>query len=134
MPVVRSIYKSIKQIFETILSQSGTTFRKVGLVEFPGKGMWTLVLIAAPPAEAVADHLPEGVEHVSVFLPCTPKPTTGFYIFLPATDVIEVPLSPDTAAKVIMSCGVIRPDHKATPAVTPTNHEPPVGGAGQGRT
>jgi uncharacterized membrane protein len=112
MPIVRSIYKAIKQIFETILSQSGTTFRRVGLIEFPGKGMWTLVFIAAPPAEAVGDHLPEGEEHVSVFLPCTPNPTTGFYIFLPARAVIEVALSPDTAAKVIMSCGVIRPEQR----------------------
>jgi uncharacterized membrane protein len=110
MPIVRSLYKSIKQIFETILSQSGTTFRKVGLIEFPGKGMWTLVFIAAPPADAIGARLPEGEEHVSVFLPCTPNPTTGFYIFLPAREVVEVALSPDTAAKVIMSCGVIRPE------------------------
>jgi uncharacterized membrane protein len=116
MPIVRSIYTSVKQIFETVLSQSGTTFRRVGLIEFPGKGMWTLVFIAAPPAEVVDAHLPEGEEHVAVFLPCTPNPTTGFYIFLPARDVIEVPLSPDTAAKVIMSCGVIRPEPKAPQA------------------
>jgi len=116
MPIVRSIYTSVKQIFETVLSQSGTTFRKVGLIEFPGKGMWTLVFIAAPPAEAIGEHLPEGDEHVSVFLPCTPNPTTGFYIFLPARAVIEVSLSPDTAAKVIMSCGVIRPEPKAAQA------------------
>lgn len=123
MPIVRSIYKSVKQIFETVLSQSGTTFRRVGLIEFPAKGMWTLVFIAAPPAEAIGEHLPEGEEHISVFLPCTPNPTTGFYIFLPARDVVEVPLSPDTAAKVIMSCGVIRPEHKAS-AVAVGSREP----------
>jgi uncharacterized membrane protein len=131
MPIVRSIYKSIKQIFETILSQSGTTFRRVGLIEFPGKGMWTLVFIAAPPAEAIGDHLPEGVDHISVFLPCTPNPTTGFYIFLPASDVIEVSLSPDTAAKVIMSCGVIRPEHKPMPAGAPASREPAPRGTGR---
>jgi uncharacterized membrane protein len=120
MPIVRSIYTSVKQIFETVLSQSGTTFRRVGLIEFPGKGMWTLVFIAAPPAETIGEHLPDGEEHVSVFLPCTPNPTTGFYIFIPASAVIEVPLSPDTAAKVIMSCGVIRPEPKPAQA----NHEP----------
>jgi len=124
MPIVRSIYKSIKQIFEAVLSQSGTTFRRVGLIEFPGKGMWTLVFIAAPPAEAVGAHLPAGEEHVSVFLPCTPNPTTGFYIFLPARDVVEVPLSPDAAAKVIMSCGVIRPEHKPAPADIGSRREP----------
>lgn len=131
MPIVRSIYTSVKQIFETVLSQSGTTFRKVGLIEFPGKGMWTLVFIAAPPAEAIGAHLPEGEEHVSVFLPCTPNPTTGFYIFLPARAVIEVPLSPDTAAKVIMSCGVIRPEHKTTPANAAASRDPAPDRAGR---
>jgi len=125
MPIVRSIYTSVKQIFETILSQSGTTFRRVGLIEFPGPGMWTLVFIAAPPAEAVGAQLPQGEEHVSVFLPCTPNPTTGFYIFLPARAVIEVPLSPDTAAKVIMSCGVIRPEHKTPPAAAGSREPAP---------
>jgi uncharacterized membrane protein len=113
MPIVRSIYKSVKQIFETAFSQSGTTFRKVGLIEFPNKGMWSLVFIAAPPGEKIRQHLPKGEDHVSVFLPCTPNPTTGFYFFLPARDVIEVHMSPDTAAKLIMSCGVIQPDETA---------------------
>lgn len=112
MPVVRSIYKSVKQIFETVFSQSETSFRRVGMIQFPAKGNWTLVFITAPPGPAIGDHLPQGEDHISVFLPCTPNPTTGFYFFLPARDVIEVPLSPDTAAKLIMSCGVIQPDVK----------------------
>jgi uncharacterized membrane protein len=109
MPIVRSIYKNVKQIFETVFSQSGTTFRKVGLIEFPGKGAWSLVFVCAPPAASIAKNLP-GEEHVSVFLPCTPNPTTGFYFFLPARDVIELHISPDDAAKLIISCGVIQPD------------------------
>jgi uncharacterized membrane protein len=112
MPVIRSIYKSVKQIFETVFSQSGTSFRKVGLVEFPVKGTWSLVFISSPPGEGVAAHLPAG-DYVSVFLPCTPNPTTGFYFYLPAHEVIEVPLSPDDAAKLIMSCGVIQPEGQA---------------------
>ena len=110
MPVVRGLYKSTKQIFETIFSQSGTSFRRVGLVEFPGKGMWTIVFISAPPQGSVAAALPSAHEHISVFLPCTPNPTTGFYFFLPATDVIEIPMSPDDAAKLIMSAGLIQPE------------------------
>lgn len=110
MPVVRGLYKSTKQIFETIFSQSGTSFRRVGLVEFPGKGMWTIVFISAPPSGSVATALPSPVEHISVFLPCTPNPTTGFYFFLPASDVIEIPMSPDDAAKLIMSAGLIQPE------------------------
>jgi uncharacterized membrane protein len=110
MPVIRSIYKSIKQIFETLFSQSGTSFRKVGLIEYPSKGVWTLVFISTPPTERIAALLPSGEPHISVFLPCTPNPTTGFYLFLPASQVTEINLTPEEAAKLIMSCGVIQPD------------------------
>lgn len=112
MPIVRGLYKSVKQIFETIFSQSGTSFRRVGLVEFPAKGMWTLVFISAPPAGTLVSALPAG-DHISVFLPCTPNPTTGFYFFLPVTDVIEIPMTPDDAAKLIMSAGLIQPEMQA---------------------
>jgi uncharacterized membrane protein len=110
MPIIRSIYKSVKQIFETLFSQSGTSFRKVGLIEYPSKGVWTLVFISTPPTERVAALLPFGEPHISVFLPCTPNPTTGFYLFLPASQVTEVDLTPEEAAKLIMSCGVIQPE------------------------
>jgi len=109
MPVVRGLYKSVKQIFETIFSQSGTSFRRVGLVEFPAKGMWTIVFISAPPSATLSKALPMG-DHISVFLPCTPNPTTGFYFFLPVADVVEIPMSPDDAAKLIMSAGLIQPE------------------------
>lgn len=122
MPIVRSIYKSVKQIFETVFSQSGTTFRKVGMIEFPNKGSWSLVFIAAPPGPAVGEHLPRGEAHISVFLPCTPNPTTGFYFFLPAREVIELPLSPDAAAKLIMSCGVIQPEPPTLIAAMAAKH------------
>lgn len=109
MPVVRGLYKSLKQVFETVFSQEGTSFRRVGLVEFPAKGMWSLVFISTPPGEAVSPLIP-GEPHISVFLPCTPNPTTGFYFYLPARQVIEVPMSPDDAAKLIMSAGLIQPE------------------------
>jgi uncharacterized membrane protein len=108
MPVVRGIYKAVKQVFETVFSQQSTSFRKVGLVQFPRKGMWSIVFISAPPNETLREKLPEG-EHLSVFLPCTPNPTTGFWFYLPARDVIEVPISADEAFKLIMSAGVIQP-------------------------
>jgi uncharacterized membrane protein len=111
MPIIRSIYKSVKQVFETLFSQSATSFRKVGLIEFPVKGTWALVFISVPPADLVAAKLPPVDEpYVSVFLPCTPNPTTGFYFFMPASAVIEVALSPDDAVKLIVSCGVIHPE------------------------
>ena len=111
-PVVRGIYKSAKQIFETIFSQSGTQFRRVGLVEFPFKGSWSIVFIASEPGHSVASVLP-GANMTSVFLPCTPNPTTGFYFYLPAAEVIELPMSPDDAVKLVMSAGLIQPEGQA---------------------
>lgn len=111
MPVIRSIYRGAKQIFETLFSTSGTSLRRVGLVEFPAKGQWSLVFISAPPSSMIETRLPPaGEERISVFLPCTPNPTTGFYFYLPARDVIEIPMTPEDAAKLIMSCGVIQPE------------------------
>ena len=74
--------------------------------------MWTIVFISAPPSGTLVKALPQG-EHVSVFLPCTPNPTTGFYFFLPVNDVIEIPMTPDDAAKLIMSAGLIQPETQA---------------------
>jgi uncharacterized membrane protein len=99
----------LKQVFETIFSQSGSQFRKVGLVEFPVKGSWSIVFMSSAPAEVVAGVLPGEKPMISVFLPCTPNPTTGFYFYIPADDVIELPISADDAAKLIMSAGLIQP-------------------------
>lgn len=123
MPVIRSIYKSVKQIFETVFSQTGTTFRKVGLIEFP-KGAWSIVFISTPPTESVAEHLARDETYVSVFLPCTPNPTTGFYFYLPAREVMEVAMTPDEALKLIMSCGVIQPDAPTVLAAQAESSEP----------
>lgn len=112
MPIVRGIYKSVKQIFEMVFSQSGTSFRKVGLVEFPAKGMWSLVFISAPPSDVLTGVLPEGA-HLSVFLPCTPNPTSGFFFYVPVRDVVEVPLTTEQAAKIIMSAGLLQPETQA---------------------
>lgn len=113
-PVIRSIYKGLKQIFETLFSQSGTSFRTVGLVEFPRQGSWSIVFISAPPSSVIESHIPDdGEARISVFLPCVPNPTTGFYFYVPAREVIELPITPEEAAKLIMSCGVIQPDGQA---------------------
>ncbi len=110
MPVVRGLYKSVKQIFETVFSQSGTSFRTVGLVQFPAKGMWSIVFMSTPPQGEMADRLPGPDEHVAVFLPCTPNPTTGFFFYLPRREVIELSISVDEGAKLIMSAGLIQPE------------------------
>lgn len=111
-PVVRGLYKGMKQIFETIFSQSGTSFRTVGLVEFPAKGMWSIVFISTPPSERFAGELPERTDYLGVFMPCTPNPTTGFFFYVPRRDVIELSISVDEGAKLVMSAGLIQPQEQ----------------------
>lgn len=109
-PVISGLYKGLRQIFETLFSANGTSFRTVGLVEFPVKGTWSVVFVSAPAGPDVQTALGEENDHVGVFLPCAPNPTTGFFFYLPRADIIEVPMSIDDAAKLVMSAGVIQPE------------------------
>jgi uncharacterized membrane protein len=109
MPVVRAVYRGLKQVFETLFSGTGSSFRKVGLVEFPSPGMWSIVLISQPPSTEVANSLPGQEEHISVFLPCAPNPTTGFFFYVPKSKIIEIDMSAEDAATLIMSAGVVQP-------------------------
>jgi len=109
MPVVRAIYRGLKQVFETLFSGNGSSFRKVGLVEFPSPGMWSIVLISQMPSVEVAAKLPGVEEHISVFLPCAPNPTTGFFFYVPKSKIIEIDMSAEDAATLIMSAGVVQP-------------------------
>jgi uncharacterized membrane protein len=109
MPLVRSIYKGLKQVFETLFSQSGSSFRTVGLVEFPAPGMWSLVFLSQRPSDDITARLPNREEYVSVFLPCTPNPTTGFFFYVVRSAVIELDIPVEAAAKLIMSAGLIQP-------------------------
>jgi len=110
MPIVRPIYKTMKQIFETLFSKSGSSFRKVALVEFPAPGMWSLVFISLPPGGDVAAKLPaKGGDYVSVFLACTPNPTTGFFFFVQRKDLIELDISVENAMTLLISAGMVQP-------------------------
>src|SRR5215218_947352 len=109
MPVVRAIYRGLKQVFETLFSGKGSSFRKVGLVEFPSPGMWSIVLISQSPSVNIAAVLPGQEEHISVFLPCSPNPTTGFFFYVPKSKIVEVDMSTEDAATLIMSAGVVQP-------------------------
>ena len=109
IPAVRAIYRGLKQVFETLFSGNGSSFRRVGLVEFPSPGMWSIVLISQSPSEDVAASLPGDEEHISVFLPCSPNPTTGFFFYVPKSKIIEVEMSAEDAATLIMSAGVVQP-------------------------
>jgi uncharacterized membrane protein len=109
MPIVRAIYRSLKQVFETLFADSGSSFRKVGLVEFPAPGMWSIVLYSQPPGPDIADKLPAGDEFVSVFLPCAPNPTTGFFFYVARKAIIELDINAEAAATLVMSAGMIQP-------------------------
>jgi uncharacterized membrane protein len=115
IPAVRAIYRGLKQVFETLFSGKGSSFRRVGLVEFPSPGMWSIVLISQSPNEEVARSLPGQEEHISVFLPCSPNPTTGFFFYVPKSKIIEVDLTAEDAATLIMSAGVVQPGSAPDP-------------------
>ena len=109
MPIVRPIYKTMKQIFETLFSKSGSSFRKVALVEFPAPGMWSLVFVSQAPGRDVASRLPQ-TEHVSVFMPCTPNPTTGFFFYVPRKELIELDITVEAAMALLISAGMVQPN------------------------
>jgi uncharacterized membrane protein len=108
MPIVRPIYRTMKQIFQTLFSKSGSSFRVVALVEFPAPRMWSLVFLSQPPSADVSARLPQS-EHVSAFLPCTPNPTTGFFFYVPRKDVIELDITVESAMSLLMSAGMVQP-------------------------
>lgn len=112
MPIVRPVYKTMKQIFETLFSKTGSSFRQVGLVEFPAPGMWSLVFVSLPPSADLAARLPAG-EHVSAFMPCTPNPTTGFFFFVPRKDIVVLDISVESAMTLLISAGMVQPDNDA---------------------
>lgn len=124
MPVVRGLYKSVKQIFETLFSQSGTSFRTVGLVEYPTPGTWSIVFLSSTPTGPVGERLPDASEYVSVFLPCAPNPTTGFFFYVRRSEVIELAMSVDDAAKIVMSLGLIQPDKPGQGALPASGVKP----------
>ncbi len=108
MPIVRPIYRTAKQIFQTLFSKSESSFRRVGLVEFPSPGMWSLVFLTQPPNEEISSRLP-ATEHVSAFMPCTPNPTTGFFFYVPKRDVIDLDITVEAAMTLLMSAGIVQP-------------------------
>src|SRR6266568_838845 len=108
MPVVRPIYNSLKQIFATLFAKTGSSFRRVGLVEFPSPGMWSLVFLSNPASADIAARLPD-TEHVAAFMPCTPNPTTGFFFYVPRRDIIDLDITVESAMTLLMSAGMAQP-------------------------
>lgn len=112
MPVVRSIYSGVKQIAETVFSQRDTSFDKACLVEYPRRGIWAIAFISTSAKGEIADGIPVEEQKVSVFLPTTPNPTSGFLLFVPKSDVIELDMSVEDAAKLVISAGLVYPNEK----------------------
>ena len=108
IPVVKSIYWGIKQVSDTIFSSQGEAFRKALLVQYPREGAWTIAFMTGQPGGDVVNHL-KG-EYISVYVPTTPNPTSGFFLMMPKSDVIELDMSVDEALKYIISMGVVPPN------------------------
>jgi uncharacterized membrane protein len=114
IPVVKSIYSSVKQVSDTLLSDSGNAFRKALLVQFPHQDSWTIAFLTGTPAPAVSQFLDE--EHVSVYVPTTPNPTSGYFVIVPKSKVRELDMTVDEALKYVISMGVVAPRGKTLPA------------------
>ncbi|MEP3246011.1 MAG: DUF502 domain-containing protein [Sneathiella sp.] len=117
MPVVRSVYNALKQIMETVLAQSGTSFREVVLVEYPRKGLWAVAFVTSEAQGEVADM--EDDTMISLFLPTTPNPTSGFLLFSPKKDLKFLDMSVEEGVKLVISAGMIWPEGTLRQNVTP---------------
>ncbi|MGI9401381.1 MAG: DUF502 domain-containing protein [Rhizobiaceae bacterium] len=112
MPLVRNIYSGLKQIFQTVLSGQTGSFTRVGILEYPRKGLFAIVFIATDTRGEVDRRLKDkGNDTVSVFLPTTPNPTSGFLLFVPRQDIIILDMSVEEAAKLVISAGLVAPEY-----------------------
>jgi len=109
IPLVRSIYQSVKQVSDTLLAPNGQAFRQAVMVRYPHQGSWSIAFLTGAPTGEVAANL-QG-DYVSVYIPTTPNPTSGFFLLMPRSEVIPLNMSVDTALKYIVSMGVVAPSH-----------------------
>ena len=114
IPIVKSIYSSVKQVSDTLFSSNGNAFREAVLVQYPREGAWTIAFVTGKPGGEAALHLPG--DYLSVYVPTTPNPTSGFFLMVPVADVVALRMSVDEALKYVISMGVVAPP---VPAVAP---------------
>ncbi|MEM1346520.1 MAG: DUF502 domain-containing protein [Pseudomonadota bacterium] len=112
LPLVRSVYNAMKQIVETVLSQSGTSFSRACLIEYPRRDLWAVAFVSTETRGEILEHTGHG-EMISVFLPTTPNPTSGFLLFVPRKDVVFLDMTVEEAAKLIISAGLVTPPTRA---------------------
>jgi uncharacterized membrane protein len=119
IPIVKSIYSSVKQVSDTLFSSSGNAFREAVLVQYPRTGSWTIAFVTGKPGGEAAEHL--HADYLSLYVPTTPNPTSGFFLMVPRADVVELRMSVDEALKYIISMGVVAPPAMAVPALAARN-------------
>ncbi|MEZ5658542.1 MAG: DUF502 domain-containing protein [Burkholderiaceae bacterium] len=117
IPIVRGIYSSVKQVSDTILSPDGNAFRKAILVQYPRPGVFTIAFQTGSPATEVLEHVP--AEMISVYVPTTPNPTSGFFLMMPRDQVVELKMSVDEALKYVVSMGVVAPAAAEPQTISP---------------
>lgn len=126
MPVIRTIYGTLKQIFETVLSQSSQSFREVVLIEYPRRGLWAIGFVTGTTRGEIQRRVEPKL--INVFLPTTPNPTSGFLLFVPAEEVVHLNMSVEEGIKMVISSGIVFPP---TDTPTPANPEPTAPGTAQ---
>ena len=119
IPIVKSIYSSVKQVSDTLFSSSGNAFREAVLVQYPRAGCWTIAFVTGRPGGEAAEHLLG--DYLSLYVPTTPNPTSGFFLMALRSDVIELRMSVDEALKYIISMGVVAPPAVPMPVVAARN-------------
>jgi len=122
MPVVRSIYSALKQIFETVLAESSRSFREVVLIEWPRRGVWVIGFVTGPSKGEIASRF-DG-EFVNVFVPTTPNPTSGFLVFVPTRDIIRLDMPVEDGVKLVISGGIVAPPVSGTTPAGPIAAQP----------
>ena len=119
IPIVKSIYSSVKQVSDTLFSSSGNAFREAVLVQYPRAGSWTIAFVTGKPGGEAATHL--SGDYVSLYVPTTPNPTSGFFIMVPRADVVALGMSVDEALKYVISMGVVAPPTRSLPPAIARN-------------
>lgn len=122
LPIVSTLYRGLKQIFETVITQDSKSFKQVGLIQYPRPGLWAIVLISTPAKGEIAAKV-DGEEVLGCFLPTTPNPTSGFLLFVPKKEIRILEMATEDAAKLIISAGLVSPEYQGKTAALAAEHD-----------